>query len=241
MTTLETYKKYVVQVLAGSLIAASLVAVFSVLSGSFTDTTGKVLWTLFIVVIHALFSISLLSGEEKSTNKLEFTKNVIYSLIPLSLVTAIFGVWNLLSGDTVGTLYQLYILVAFISFHINALSLLKDSGKLIDRLALSNIIVTIIMAGLLVPVIVINDSTNILDDFYFRLLGAVAIVNGTLTVLSVIFFKLYLQRHPEAKEKVQIFQGKNKAHIWVWVLVIFILLQVVPFLVFSLGSLITRD
>jgi hypothetical protein len=92
---------------------------------------------------------------------------------------------------------------------------------------------------MIVPLLFFANPADVFSDFYFRLLACVAIINGTLTVLNVIFFKLYLQKHPEARERLHLF-GNGKSKFWIWLIVIFFGLQIIPFLLFSLVSLFTR-
>lgn len=236
MITLTKSKKLTINVLTASLISAALVAVFSVLRGSFDDTTAKVLWTLLSVVGHALFSLLLISKDEKDNNKLALTQNVIYFLTPVSLLTSGLGIWGVVLPESVRSLYQFYGLIIFATFHIDSLHLLKGASKIIDRLSKSNVFATLAMSAMIVPVIFLSDPRGTLGDFYYRLLASVAIVNGTLTALAIIFFKLYLQKHPELSDNFRVLpKGKHK--VWLWVLIVFVVLQVLPMLIFALASL----
>jgi len=237
MNSSSKYKKYIINILTTSLVAASLVAVFSVLIGSFNDTSQRILWTLLVVVTHALLSVIIISFEKKNQSRLELTRNVIFFLIPVSVVCATLGIWSILSSSLVAALYQAITVIILVSFHINFLQLLRKASKFIDRLITSNIAVTAATAGLIMPLLFIANPKDTLGDFYYRLLAAIGIINGTLTVLILIFFRLFLQKHPNAKKQIKLFSGKSKISIWVWILFIFLSLQVVPYLIFGLFEL----
>ena len=241
MEKIIKFKKYVIYTLTAGLVAASLVAVFSVLIGSFNNTTARVLWTLFSVVGHSLLSIILISREEKSSSKFELTRNVIYCLIPVSLLSSIFGIWHVFSGGLVQALYQTYLVVILVSLHANCLRLFRNATKLIDRLVRTNVIATILTGSMVLPILFVDNPKDTLGDFYYRLLASIGIINGTLTVLILIFFKLFLQHHPEARKNIRLFENKGKVSVWVWVLVILIALQLFPFLIFSIIGIFANN
>lgn len=233
MHAFSKYKKYIINVLTTSLVAASLVAVFSVLIGSFNDTSQRILWTLLVVVTHSLLSVIVISLDKKNQSRLELTRNVIFFLIPVSVVCATLGIWSIISSSLVAALYQAITVIILLSFHINFLQLLRKASEFIDRLITSNIVVTTATAALIMPLLFIGNPKDTLGDFYYRLLAAVGIINGTLTVLVLIFFKLFIQKHPKSRKQIRLFANKNKISVWVWILIVFLAIQVVPYLIFG--------
>ena len=240
MKTFAQFRKQIIHVLTGCLVAAAGVAIVSVLVGSFTHTTAKILFSLASIAGHALLSIVLLGSGEQENKKFELTLNVIYSLIPLSVATSLLGIWGAVSGGLVTAFYQTYLIVVLVAVHVNILMLLKGATKNIDRILRANVIVTMVTGLMVMPIVYISHSKDVLGEFYYRLLTSVGIANATLSALAAILFKLHIQQHPEARHKAALFRGK-KVSLWVWILVIFVGLQVVPFIIFSIISIFTRN
>lgn len=242
MKKIERYKKYLINTLIASLIAAALVAVVSVIIGSFNDTTARIIWILVSVVGHALLNIALLERSEDPDSKFMLFKNVLYALIPVSLVTSILGISTVISSGLTGSLYNLFIVIALVSLHSNILWLFKESTKLINNLIKSNIMVTGLTGALMLPQIFLSDPQQDLGDYYYRILAAAAIVDATLTILILIFYKLFTQHNPKAKDILQLFTKRGgKTRVWVWVLVVFFALQILPMLIFGLASLFSSS
>jgi hypothetical protein len=92
---------------------------------------------------------------------------------------------------------------------------------------------------MLQAVIYLESSSNFLSETFFRILGAAGIVDGTLSILAIIFYKLYMNKHPKTENPLQgnFFQGhvvksdkKKGLSVWVWVLIIYLVLQIGFFL-----------
>lgn len=237
MNNIARYKKYVINTLIFSLISAALVAVVSVIIGSFNDTSQKIIWILASVVTHALIGIALIERTEDKDSSFMLFRNTLYALIPVSIATSALGITTAISSGLTGSLYQLYIVLVLVSLHTNTLQLFRGATKLIDRIVLSNIFFTCLMGILLIPQIFLTQPRVDLGDYYYRILAAVGIVDITLTVLTIIYYKIFAQHHPEAQLLTKHI-GKNR--IWVWILIVFVALQVLPMLIFGLVSLFTN-
>jgi len=242
MKNIAKYKKYVINTLIFSLISAALVAVVSVVIGSFNDTSQKIIWILASIVGHALLNIALIERSEEPGGSFELFKNTLYALIPVSIVTSVLGITTVLSSDLTGSLYQLYLLAVGVSLHVNILQLFKGASKLIDKIVMGNIFFTCLLGILLLPQIFLNDPSIELGDYYYRILAAAGIVDVTLSVLTLIYYKIYAQHHPEAKSIMQLFTKHNgKTRVWVWILIVFALIQIVPAIIFGVFSLFSRS
>ncbi len=242
MKNIARYKKYIINTLIASLIAAALVAVVSVIIGSFNNTTEKIIWILVSVVGHALLNIALIERAENSEGRFSFFKNVLYGLIPVSLVTSILGISTAITSGLTGSLYNLYIVIILASLHSNALYLFKGATRLINNLVRSNITATCLTGLLMLPHIFMEDPKQDLSDYYYRILAAVAIIDSTLTVLILIFYKLYAQHNSKAKDILQLFtKREGKTKVWVWVIIVLLALQFLPMLIFGIASLFSSS
>lgn len=223
MISFAQLKKYFIFSFIGSLIAAAVVAVIAVLFGQFNEVTNRVFATLFMVILHSLVSLAFIWDDSRRNtfNKLAFFTNTVFLLVVVSFITSLFGIWNIFTGDTIWHMYQTYFVVAFASLHIDILFKAFDKEKYMNAIIYSNYLFILIVALMLQPVIYILNSTNTLGELYFRILAAAGIVDGTLSILTIIFYKLYMYKHPEIKLDVP----HKRLGIWVWILIIYLLYQ----------------
>ncbi len=234
MIKMSQFKKYYLYSLIGSLIAAAVVAVVTILVGTFTDITARVLGTLGLVVAHSLISLALVKDENNKMNKLTFFSNTLFVLLVSSLITSLLAVWEILSPELTSKIYGIFFVVGFSALHSNTIHLIRNKGKLISKLVKSNQYF-IGTAGLMaIPAILMENW----GDLYYRLLGSIAVVDVTLTVITVILYKLYLQKHPDEKNELM-YEHKNGGVLRVLLTIFFayILLQMLfSLLFFSISS-----
>lgn len=199
---LAVIKKIAINSMIVSLIGAAVVAVIAVLVGEFNDIFGRALFTLLVVALHALVCLAFLESRSKIENmdSLKFFTDTLFILIVLSFVTAIFGIWDIASGSIVAKLYGTYFIAAFASLHGEMLYKAQGVEKTISSIVYGNYIFMAVVIALLLPVVWAADAD--FPGFYYRLLAAAAIVDATLTILAVILYKLYLQKHPKVESEI---------------------------------------
>lgn len=241
MIDFAEFKKFFLFNLIGSLIISALVAVVTVLIGDFNEITGRVLLTLLMVVIHSLISLAFIWDDQKQNtfDRLAFFINVLFLIIVVSFLTSIFGIWKIIPGDLVWNLYQAYFVIGFAALHGDILSKTLNKEKYLDIIVYVNYAFMAIVV-LMLQLIIFNDLiTANLGEMFYRILGAAGIVDGTLSILAIIFYKLYLHKHPKTENSLQgnlLGQPTQKAKkglsIWVWLLIIYLVVQImfIPFL-----------
>src|SRR3989344_4131300 len=228
MIDFAEFKKFFLYNLVVSLIISALVAVVTVLTGAFTEIAGKVIFTLVMVIIHSLISLVFIWDDERKNtfDRLSFFINVLFLLIVVSFLTSIFGLWEIMPGETVWDLYQTYFIIGFASLHADILSKALGKERYIDLIIFANYFFMAVVVLMLQPSIFIDDASAVLGDFYFRMLGAAGIIDGTLSILAIIFYKLYLHQHPKVEDELSEDGKKRKGlSIWVWILLVYLLVQ----------------
>jgi hypothetical protein len=244
----EKLRKLAIQVMIGGLIGAAVIAVIAVLAGSFSDVFEKALFTLLLVMFHALVSLAFIDRNlRKTTTGFRFFENSVFFIIVLSFFTSIFGVWGLIDGSLVAKLYASYGILLFACLHGQMLDEVKGKQSNIDNIANANYSLMFAVIILILPIIwLINDH---FPSLYYRLLAAAGIIDATLTILAVILHRMYVQKHPEAKSTIfnvvaqYDTNGKpfpvsaevkqRHLHPLVWVLIILLGAQVVVSLLFA--------
>lgn len=234
MIKMTQFKKYYLYSLIGSLIAAAVVAVVTILVGTFNDLTARVLSTLGLVVAHSLFSLAIVKDEDSKINKLTFFSNTLFVLLVSSLITSLFAVWEIISPELTSKIYALFFVVGFSALHSNTIFLIRNKEKLISKLVRVNQYFVWVVAAMAFPAIIIEN----MNDMYYRLLGSVAVIDVTLTVVTVILYKLYLQKHPQEKNELA-YEHKNGGVLRILLTIFFayILFQMLfSLLFFSISS-----
>ena len=190
------------KLLIGCLIAAAALAVTTVLLGSFNEVCRKALFTILLVALHALVGISFITTNEKqdSPDGLVFFTNATFSIIVISFMTSILGVWGILPGSIVGKLYMLYLVLLFAILHGEVLAKTRGEQSNIDAIVGANFVFMAVVVGLLIPIIFVD--SDLFADFYYRLLAACGIIDATLTLVAVILHHLYIQKHPKIADPI---------------------------------------
>lgn len=228
MINLSELKTYIINLLIGSLIVSALIAVLTVLLGEFNEIFARVLLTLFMVLIHSLICLGFIWDDEKQNTfeRLAFFSNVSFLLIILSLFTSIFGTWEVFSSEMTWNLYQTYFVLAFASLHGDILSKALGKEKYLDNIINVNYLFMAIVVLMLQFVIYVEEAKYVLGEMFFRILGAIGIVDGTLSILVIIFYKLYMHKHPKIDNELAHSEKKGLS-IWVWILIVYLITQII--------------
>lgn len=199
MIDFSELKKFFIFNLIGSLIIAALVAVVTVLVGEFNEVTGKVLLTLLMVVIHSLVSLVFIWDDKRQDTfeRLSFFINLLFIIIIASFIVSIFGIWNILPGEIVWHIYETFFILSFASLHGNILAKALDKEKYLDIIIYVNYIFMVIVVTMLLSIVYVNNAYQVLGEIFYRILGAAAIVDGTLSILAIILYKLFMHKHPK--------------------------------------------
>ncbi len=246
MVDFAEFKRFFLFNMVGSLIICALIAVVSILVGSFGYVAQKSLTTLFMIVIHSLIALAFIWDNEKqgTFNRLSFFINTIFILIILSFLTSIFGIWGLIPGQ-VGHCYMTYFVIAFAALHADILSKALHLEDYLDGIIYLNYVFMVGVVGMLIPVIFIQNAALVLEPIYFRFLAALGVLDGTLSILTIIFYKLHLIKHPRTDNQLgyipsdvaqtQLAHGqsldsskvkKKGLSVWVWILIVYLVFQI---------------
>lgn len=237
MINFSNLKKFCIYNLIGCFILAAIVAVSTVLVGKFNAFLVKTLITLGTVVLHSLLSLSfsLFDNDDYLYRKFKFSFNTLFIIIIASFIASLFLIWNVLDIKTITKVYLSFFIILFAALHGEILSKALNKTKTIDILIFINFVFMAIVVIMLQPAIFIQNSITVLGEMFFRLLAACSIVDGTLTILTIIFYKLYSLKH----RKDDTLQNKNgKLGIVIWILIIYLFFQIIVPIGFVLGLII---
>ena len=232
MVEFAEFKRFFIGTLIGSLIIAALVAVVAVLINTFNEVTSRAFLTLFMVVLHSFISLAFIWEDEKqgALERLSFFVNTLFVLVVASFFISIFGIWNLIPGETVWNLYQTLFILAFASLHGNILAKALNKEDYMDIIVYVNYLFMAVVVLMLMPIVFLDNALRELGQMFFRLLAAAGIIDGTLSILTIIFYKLYMKKHPKVENQLQWEpQAQKKSSglsIWVWILLVYLIFQI---------------
>ena len=184
-------------ILISSVVAAALIGVSAVLVGGFNDILGRALWTIFLSVFHSLLALGYVSAQrdnDATTTRFPWFSNALFGSILVSFLLVVFGIWEIISGGIVWNTYQALFILLFALFHTEVILQLRKRHTLIESLVYLNTIFIVVVAGMLLGLIYADGVS--LGEAFSRLLGAAAILDGTLTVLIVIIDKMLAPKLP---------------------------------------------
>jgi succinate dehydrogenase hydrophobic anchor subunit len=243
MLNFTKFKKFFLSSLVGSLIISAFVAVVTVLTGEFSEITWKVLLTLLMVVFHSLISLSFIWDDEKKNtfDRFSFFSDVLFTIVVASFITSRLNVWKIIPSELAGNFYQTYFVIGFASLHSDILSKILKKETYMDMIVYANYFFMALVVLMLQAIIYVENSKEVMGEMFFRILGATTIVDGTLSVLAIIFYKLYTLKHPKAIDPLQTSidgkpskKTKRGMSFWVWLVVVYLLLRsVISFLFFA--------
>ena len=242
MMNVAELKKFCLFNFIGALVIAALVAVVTVLIGEFNVITERVFWTLAMVVAHSLASLAFIWDDSKHSTfeSLTLFANGVFAIIILSFFTTVFGIWKIIDGETVWYLYQTFFYVGFAGLHANFLAKALHKEHYLDTIVYANYVFILLVVTMIQPPIYIHNAERVLGPMYFRILAATGIIDGTLSILTMIFYKLFLHQHPQvaaaqASTAVQTAPQRRGLTVWGWLLIVFILVQMVIPFTFMMG------
>lgn len=232
MHRLANYKKYFLHTMIISLVIGALVGIISILAGSFSDTSGRVVACLVSIIIHSLLSFYVIPSpnNEENFKKMVIFNETLFVLLAASFVTSLLAIWGLFTPDLTWKLYLSFGSIGSAALLSNILLLLQGKSKQIDTALLTGVFSTMVLLVFVLVAIFAQDS---LDDFYYRLMAVVGIVAGTSSVVTAVLYKLYLQAHPEEQNVLDARKSGIKILKFLgWLVLIYIIFNILLGLLF---------
>lgn len=201
-------RSLLIKLFLGALVVAALVAVISILVGSFNETAQRSIGTIFVAMVHILVLFGVLSITSKDPRTEKSTNLVLNSSIVIvvaSFLTSVLAVWDLLDTEISVKLYVTYVVLLVAIFHAKAIDDIRVVYDKVAGYVYANFAFITLVVILLLGAVYLN-TLNLLDGFYGRLLAAAAVIDFTLSMIVAVMQRLYLQKHPEPvviKDQVQ--------------------------------------
>lgn len=195
------YGKYFLYTLIGGILITAHISVIAVLMGEFNSTMGRALSTTASMVIHTLAALFFFTLASKKTSRIvKSFINILSLLTVASFLTSILWTWDLINGGLVADLYQTYFYTFFASLWILLFLRIGENHADKPTRIVSQIVIgfTSLLYVLSLPTIFV-ESLNDLPEMLYRAIAATAIVLATTSVITTVFRRIYVAKHPESK------------------------------------------
>ncbi len=232
------HKKILYVFLAGA-VATAAVAVIAIMTGGFTDTVGKTILTLLILISHTAVSILLLEnlGKDReepaarfAVSDLQITSVAALLFTGASLLIAILATWSLVDdGEVLSKIYATMFVLLFAVAHSEALWYMRVT-KAAKALVPINLIFIGTVSAMLTYLLWLDGDPS---DLFNRSLASLAIIDATLTLSVIVIYSIYLKTLPKEAKGKSLSTGWRI--FWALVFILFILpwiAQAVFFLLF---------
>lgn len=235
----SNFNKYFLYTLVAGLVVSALISITAVLIGEFNSTMGRALGTTGSMVAHTLVALLLLSNGTKHNKGNSLVLNTLLLITIASFITSLLGIWDLISGRIVGDLYLVYFYTFGAVLWVQLL--LEVGNNLVDKAtritSQISIGLTALFYVLIVPTAFINYPDKI-AEIHLRAIAASAIALATASVLSTVFHRIHVFKHPEVKSLPSTKSGWD---IVMAVIVLFFGLPIIFMLIASLASFHSSD
>jgi hypothetical protein len=181
-----TARRVLVLVAIGSLGLSAAVAIVVLLFGDFGETEGRILGTTFSISVASLLALPGTVLLERQRQLLVAATNVALTLVAFVLALALLWIWE--DAETLWRVLGSFLAAAVASTQWGALTLRRRPGDS-DGIRLTYI-AACVLAAVLAAMVVITIWAEIGADSYYRVLGALAVLNVFLVVLQFLLRRL---------------------------------------------------
>jgi len=172
-----------------------------------------------MVILHSLVSLAFIWDDDRQDTfeRLGFFSNVLFFVIVASFITSVLWIWDVLPGDLGSNLYQTFFVLGFAALHADILAKALNKESYLNGIIYLNYVFMAIVVAMLMPIIYLSDAMKSLGELYYRFLGAAGIVDGTLSILAIIFYKLHIKKHPREQNNLIGVGKKTGWSFWFWI------------------------
>lgn len=206
-------RSLLVKGMLGCLVAGAVVAVVAILAGSMGDIAWRAVGTIVAALIHLIILFGILSIVSSSDDRFRWSNNMVVNtglvVSALSLFTSIFAIWDLIGGSLVTKLYATYVVVMIAVIHAKALMDINVMYEKVRYFVYANYFFILVVAIMMLFVVYVEMYRELLGGFYGRLLSASAVINVTLGAISVVMYRLHMQKHPEVAKEFKKVSGSS--------------------------------
>lgn len=195
-----TLKTGILYVLIGGLVVAALISIVAILIGEFNEVIRKALGTTLLVMSHCLLILLIVMADRNNLIGRSLILTTVLGTIFANIFTSIFGIWDIWEDSMSEHFLAFYVLLIGMAFVVTGIRKLWLKTKAVSITTT----VSIAAAGLFTVVVtpwIFADNPELLDDFYYRLVGATTVLLATSFTLLAILNRIAVSRNPKLVTK----------------------------------------
>ncbi len=222
-------------VLVAGLVISALISVVAILIGEFNSIVQKAIFTTVNLVFHSIIVLLIVLADDKNQLGKSIIPTTLVATIIASMLTSSMGIWGLLGENNIaGRLFNVYALLVGAAFLVEGVLRLRLQKQIMHVLAYVSIALVSLLVLLFIPWILFFDASWV-NDLYYRLIGAAAILAVTSVVITAIMNRISIAQKPElsaTKPVMPVYSGAMRgvtiaigvivAFIWFFGLVSFV-------------------
>jgi len=167
-----------------ALCISALIGVIIFLIGNFGRIEMRILTTTISIGIYSLIGLGFSVLYEKRKLFLFSSTGLILAI--LSFIVTVLSIWDIIGGDLTWKSQLIFFILAVSFLHISLILLAKDEKTYVNVV----VSLTIFFISLVAFLLIILILAEIREEFFFRFLGATAILDGLGTIVTPIVKKV---------------------------------------------------
>lgn len=181
------FKKAFLVAMIVSLSISALIGILVFLFGNFGDTEFKLLMTTLAIGGYSLTGLCCSILYERKSALILAIFGMAVAII--GFLYTVLSIWELINFKNVFETLIIFIIITASTAHASLLLLIKYNKSSIKNVLFGTLTFIFIVALMLI-MLVLNDKHHI-DEFYYRLLGVVAILDVLGTIVAPVLNKIY--------------------------------------------------
>lgn len=181
-------------VLIGGLVVSAIISISAILIGEFNSVIQKALLTTFVLVVHSLLALAIVTADTRNTLGKSLIATVILGTVLANMFTATFGIWQLWWDNASWNAFHIYMLAIGTAFILTAVLKLRLAHKATTVMTYLTAGFIGLLAVLVVPWIVADAQP--LDALYYRGIAAAGILAATSLVITSIVNRIAVGQKP---------------------------------------------
>ena len=194
-TRLGKVKLGFLYVLIGGLVVSALISVTAILIGEFNSVIQKALLTTFSLVLHSCVALLIVLADKKDQLGKTLIPSTILATVIASTITTSLGIWDILGDNLAGRMVSIYALAIGTAFIVAGILRLRLAYKPVNILTEVSAFLMILLSISLVPWVLFYESLAS-NDFYYRLVSALAILTVTSVIITSILNRIAVAQKP---------------------------------------------
>lgn len=194
---ISNIKRAFLYVLVGGLVVSAIISISAILIGEFNSVVSKALLTTFVFMTHSLIVLGIILADRDNLVGKSLVPTVILGSVIASMLTSSLGIWQIWGAEYSWRAISLYALIIGATFLYTWTRQLKINHT-VTKLSANVTLGVIALLTLVLSVwIIAPESELVQQPFFYRAIGALAVLGITTLAVAAIFNRVAVNQNPE--------------------------------------------